>query len=323
MDMHSEHEHTKFSCDGSVVTRSGGSWEGHILPGAIFILWGLHHMLGIFRTYVNSHRSKKPEFISQPYYQFFSLPLMTESWFKILLPPLAVSVELYWAHDAYRRLVCSAGTVRHGHINGDTLNNWQHTAIYPGFVAAGIIDLVSQHVALPSGTSKAFVALAFLNETILMLLHKKHTPLDIAVHLMLGYTMLSSFIFTILEIARPRSFLISCGRVFSLFLQGTWLCAAGRILFENRPFWDEMGGEDTAPAMYIPVLYCFHILGVAFTMAMSYVGFLVYYTRRHSDIEFPRRATSDSEHAALLELESIHAYHRESFDRGCKACDAC
>ena len=85
--------------------------------------------------------------------------------------------------------------------------------------------------------------MAFLCESLLMGLHKKHTPLDIAVHSVLFYTMLATAVLILLEAIRPRSFLLSCGRVAAVFTQGAWFLAAAGIMFTGA--WGSAFGCDS------------------------------------------------------------------------------
>jgi hypothetical protein len=41
-------------------------------------------------------------------------------------------------------------------------------------------------------------------------------------------------VFCVAEVAFPRSFLISCGRVASILMQGVWFLASARMLFEGE-----------------------------------------------------------------------------------------
>lgn len=76
--------------------------------------------------------------------------------------------------------------------------------------------------------------MAFVCESLLMGLHKKHTPLDIEVHAVLFYTMAATAVFVMLEAVYPRSFLVSCGRAGGALLQAGWFMVAASIMFEGE-----------------------------------------------------------------------------------------
>ncbi|KXZ43715.1 hypothetical protein GPECTOR_82g249 [Gonium pectorale] len=272
------HGHGIWMCDGEPLMTEGGSWIGHVLPGVVFILWGLHWMQGIYRNYFNSRRLKGQEYRAQTTHSLWKLPPCSESVCKAFLPCLAISIELFFAHrGGWRTLICPAGTPRAGHVYGPHIGNWQHAAMYPAFILAGIVDLVGMEVELPPGTQQVFLFLAFLCESLLMGLHKKHTPLDIAVHSVLFYTMLATAVFILLEAIHPRNFMLSCGRVAATLLQGTWFFAAAHIMFTHRPAWDEMGGEDMSPAMMVPVVFVGLILLVLVVMFPAYLATHAWY----------------------------------------------
>jgi len=83
------------------------------------------------------------------------------------------------------------------------MNNWQHAAIYPGFVLSGLVDLVSTKMTFPTGTSHAFLVLAISVEAFLMGTHEKHEPLDKMVHWLLFVAMLLCLVFLLLELHAP------------------------------------------------------------------------------------------------------------------------
>lgn len=68
-----------------------------------------------------------------------------------------------------------------------------------------------------------FVGLAFGLEGFLMVLHKKHVPLDMITHELLGYTMLACALGVLLELKAPGNFLVSVFRGFAVQMQGVWL----------------------------------------------------------------------------------------------------
>mmetsp|Transcript_15651 Transcript_15651/g.46174 ORF Transcript_15651/g.46174 Transcript_15651/m.46174 type:complete len:175 (+) Transcript_15651:129-653(+) len=146
-------------------------------------------------------------------------------------PPLTLCSAL-WCHGDVKT---SAMTVApwEGHIVGGNLNNYQHASVYPAFIISGIVDVLASRAKAPPGTDKLYLSLAFLYSAMLMGLHKKHAPLDRAVHTNLFYAMLATAVCTLGEVALPHSLMLSLGRVGTVALQGAWLLAAARMLFES------------------------------------------------------------------------------------------
>ena len=78
-------------------------------------------------------------------------------------------------------------------------------------------------VRLPPGTENVFLGAAFLNEGALMLVHKKHLPLDGVLHQILALCMLATAVGVFAELRDPPSFLVSAFRSFSLTMHGLWM----------------------------------------------------------------------------------------------------
>ncbi|GLC44826.1 hypothetical protein PLESTB_001209800 [Pleodorina starrii] len=275
------HGHGIWKCDGEPWMKEGGSWIGHIAPGVVMMVWGLHWLQGAFRNYFNSLRHKGQEFHAQTTYTLWRFPATSEGVCKAFLPMVAVSVELYFAHrGGWRTMICPAGTTREGHFYGPHFGNWQHAAMYPAFILAGFVDLLGHEVELPPGTQQAFLFLAFFCEALLMGLHKKHTPLDIAVHSVLFYAMSATAVMILAEAIRPRNFLLACGRATAMFVQGGWFVMAAHIMFSGDKAWDEnINGTptDMAPSMMVPIFFVLVILlSVAFTL-LAFLAFHLYY----------------------------------------------
>lgn len=269
MDSH----HTMYLCDGTVYPGGGGSWIGHVFPGTVFVIWGLHWMLSIYRTYLNrpdSYRAKT----------WHKLILLDKDWpiealAKFFFPPIAMLAELYLAHQGgWRYLICPDSTQRAGHLFSNHLNNWQHAAMYPAFIVSGAVDLIALKVDMPEGVQQAYLGLAFFVESLLMGLHKKHEPLDEVVHVLLFYAMLMTCVFVILEIPYPDNVLVSSGRCASILLQGTWFIVVANMMFTGKTMWNTSEG-DMAPAMYAPVQFAMCIVFIVCAMLTVYVAMLL------------------------------------------------
>ncbi|KAG2492442.1 hypothetical protein HYH03_009385 [Edaphochlamys debaryana] len=295
--------HGLFFCSGEPLLTEGGSWIGHLMPGVVFVLWGLHWMQGIYRNYLVSRRQKGGEYRMETTHSLWRLPKQSEAICKTVLPLIAISWELYFAHKGgFRSLLCPAGYPRAGHFYGPHMTNWQHMAIYPAFVVSGVVDLVGFEVELPAGTQQVALFIAFMCEALLMGLHAKHLPLDIAVHGILFYTMLACAIMVLAELAYPASFLASWGRVAATLMQGVWFFAAAVILFEHRPAWDEAGGEDMAPAMMTPVVFVFCILLVVVFLFASYLAFHCWFVIQDA------RGASQYERTSALDEDPLEGH---------------
>lgn len=167
---------------------------GHILPGAVFILWGCYwaYHACIYHVWVSPRRPYRAR-------AWYPLPLplcrLAEPILKLVVPLVAVSMELYFDHpDGYRYLYCPAGTRHANRFALTHVNNWQHAAVYPAFLLAGAVDLLSHWVALPPGSSHAVLAVAYAVMAFLMGTHEKHEPQDkVGVFCLLACCCMSRF----------------------------------------------------------------------------------------------------------------------------------
>lgn len=50
---------TMLNCYGYPIPERQGNWQGHVFPGSIFLVWGVHWMLGTFWRFVAATRSGK------------------------------------------------------------------------------------------------------------------------------------------------------------------------------------------------------------------------------------------------------------------------
>lgn len=75
----------------------GGSWIGHIFPGCMFVIWSLHWLQGILRSYFQAEQ-RGEEYQSQTYYTLPGFPKLAEPFVKTALPMVAISLELFFAH---------------------------------------------------------------------------------------------------------------------------------------------------------------------------------------------------------------------------------
>jgi len=270
-------QHATWFCNGSANVFEGGNWIGHVFPGTLFIIWSAHWLLSFVRQYYEQLLNSEP-YTSRTCFRVLWFPKHwpLESAIKVSLPPLCMLLELWLAHKGgYRRLICG-GEARAGHMIGNHINNWQHAAMYPGFIISGMVELLSLKVALPQGLSQAVLAVGFVCEALLMGLHKKHAPRDVMVHALLFYGMMSSAIFSGLEAGWPHNPLLTAGRIAGTALQGAWFIATARILYEGKDAWDVTGG-DMAPVMYMPILFLILALVMIVVITLAFlVGFFIY-----------------------------------------------
>lgn len=274
-------------CDGSVSYDRKGSWMGHVLPGIVFCIWGTYMLLQVSRMWL--WRSARKPYRALAWYPMDTHYLRYfEPIIKIILPPIAVSIELYWDHPSYRYLYCPEGTKFAGRFAMTHMNNWQHTSTYPAFVLAGIIDLLGNLVELPPFMGHGALAIAFGVAAFMMGTHEKHDPMDKMGHWLLYVAMLLCLIFIIAEIAAPSKPILGFGKALAFIFHGAWLIQLGRMEFERHPQWSEAysGGADLAP-------FAFCMIGVTIAFCATAFFALLSFLRDRHLVYLPLAETSD------------------------------
>ncbi|KAF5843406.1 hypothetical protein DUNSADRAFT_16905 [Dunaliella salina] len=251
-------------------------WKGHVLPGTIFILWGLHWLQGSLRLYFSQNPEKYRSLAC--YGLPGSPPWPLEGVFKMALAFLGGWMELtFMKRDGFTRLICKPGTPREGFINGGTVHNWQHFVSYVGFFVSGAVDIINYFLpglSLPEDVEKVFLGLAFFNEAMLMFLHEKKTPLDRLMHQTLAYAMFGTALPIWAEVVWPQSFLATMCRVGGALGQGVIFWVIAQTIKMDDVYiveWDQTNGQDQVLSSYAAVIFvqCFVGLQCLFTLTVA------------------------------------------------------
>lgn len=126
---HMDHQHTNESiaahpaepaamrerCDGTLDPGGYGSWQGHMLPGLIFVIWGTWMAYGAFKLYLASSvvsSGPKGRAVRKPYTArvWHKAPwrsaALLEPIFKLVLVCLGLLTELRLDHSEYVYVAC-------------------------------------------------------------------------------------------------------------------------------------------------------------------------------------------------------------------------
>lgn len=290
------HEGMGVSCDGVPPKGEGGTLMGHVLPGILFVVWGSWWAYNVCLRSVVSVRNKMV-FESQPFYRFPRERMsLLEPVLKIVLPIIAMSMELYFDHlsEGFQHLYCPEGTIHAGEFAGDNVNNWQHASSYPAVITSGIVDLLSRVVKLPPGVNRAFSALWIGIMGFLMFVHEKHEALDKMVHWLLAVAMLFAFVCAMLEVYATKSPVVSMSKSVTTILVGAWLIQIGKAMYAGGPEWTQ---SRSVGAMLAPVFFCMILL----LIAVSVLGLYVILSVLHAHQLIPKAllSTCEAEHQCL------------------------
>lgn len=195
-----------------------GTFIGHILPGAGFILLGLWHLFNIIGNYVRSPWRYK-----------------TRTWFPVEgLGRLFRHAELYFIFAG------ACGSIA-GELLPDRfwsitthLNNFEHSTIsftlllYAAF--AFVVDVLD--VPVPQGWLHSSAAIALSEELLLFHFHSAdHMGLEGHYHLLLQYPVAVGILTLLVEVFVLHLPVLGVLRSMSFVLQGSWFILMGFILW--------------------------------------------------------------------------------------------
>jgi hypothetical protein len=200
MDMQTHAAH------GSAAQLSS-TFEGHVLPGAMFLIWAVYWIAQSFRR----GDGVGPD---SPLESGLFLPVA-----KVVLPSIGVWVEI----------------PGRGWYPMDVVMSWQHVTMYGAFALTGVIDLLARRgVVSPRATYLAFAA-AQTNAGFLFAGHGSHAGVEGLVHAYLAWVFFAVAAVAVLESVRPSTHL-KWMRIGSQIALGSWFIVAGWILY--RSGWD-------------------------------------------------------------------------------------
>ncbi|KAL3680582.1 hypothetical protein R1sor_023538 [Riccia sorocarpa] len=203
-----------------------GTFIGHILPGVGFILIGLWHLFSIIRSYVETPWS----YNSRAWF-----PTRWTGW-RRYMEPLAIMLGSLASISA-ELFICPA---KHQPFDDDWsipdnhLNNFEHSTMSLFFFIFGACCLTSDltKVHVPRGLLHLMGAVAFSQELILFHFHSAdHMGLEGHFHWLLQLPIAVGLVCALLEVASPKSFIVSFVRAVSILYQGFWFVQMGLTLW--------------------------------------------------------------------------------------------
>jgi hypothetical protein len=204
-----------------------GTFVGHILPGAGFVVIGLWHLLNTVRNYVEGpwNYQSKPWFPTRwrgKYLKYLELYAI------IFGSCTSIAAELFICPAKHQPFADDWS------IPSDHLNNFEHSTISLFFAFYGITCLVSDilKIHLPRGVLHIMGAFAFSQELMLFHFHSAdHMGLEGHYHWLLQLPIIVGLIAAMLEVAVPKAFIVSYVRSVSILFQGVWFIQMGLTLY--------------------------------------------------------------------------------------------
>jgi hypothetical protein len=178
------------------------TFEGHVLPGSMFILWALMWM---GQRMIQGDDIARARSLESTLY----IPIL-----KVVLPLIGVWVEIpgeNWGPTT-------------------TLMSLQHVTMYSAFVLTGVVDLLAYKKLLPSASTYIAFAMAQTTAGYLFWSHAIHGGVDTRVH-----RILASAFFVVAAIAVSEAVRPSVGRgwirIGAQLVMGGWFILGGWVLY--------------------------------------------------------------------------------------------
>jgi len=178
------------------------TFEGHVLPGSMFILWAL---LWMGQRLAQGDDLARARTLESTLY----LPIL-----KIVLPLVGVWVEIPGANwDVMARLM-----------------SLQHVTMYSAFALTGVVDLLAYKNLLPAASTYIAFAAAQFTAGFLFWGHAIHGGVDAVVHRILASAFFVVAAFAVSEAVRPsvgRGWL----RIGAQLVMGGWFILGAWVLY--------------------------------------------------------------------------------------------
>ncbi len=288
-----------------------GSLAGHVLPGCLFVVFGVWWVFISLWTHLSRSRSvsssrpkgakgklkrqssgmsylkykrdhdlSRKSWLPQPFWSRVQL----EPVIKIILPLIGVVIEAFFDEvtdgNGDTHIGWSVFRLYKDDGNFNNLAKLHHITMYSAFVLSGIVDLLSIFVRFPKHTSQIFFALAFFSEGILFYFHSEaEYPPSAQVHWVLTVGIFACGLVTFLRVFQATNLLINIGVASTILFQGTWFIQAGFLLFPPGKKGLDKGlanEERTGEAahnfqMFVSACATWHVLGIAVFVLLMWV----------------------------------------------------
>ncbi len=183
------------------------TFEGHVLPGTMFILWALLWIGQNFRAGAFEARDRALE-------SSLVIPVL-----KVILPLIGVWVEI----------------PGEGWGPTTTLMSLQHVTMYSAFALTGVVDLLAYRGLLPRAATFVAYAAAQTNAGYLFWGHAIHDGVDGIVHRILAVVFFTVAGLGILDVFRPAAG-VAWLRIGAQLVLGSWFILGAWILYLSG--WD-------------------------------------------------------------------------------------
>ena len=263
-----------------------GSFFGHALPGAFFIVFASWWCVQIYRRFYQSLQTPRG---SDAFTSSVTWPVRTrKGWLDVEAYAVVVAVTLGMLVELV------AATLRNGHLG---VNNTQHATMYFFFGLTSLCAIVAPKVkviAEPDSLTYICLFMAYTAEGLLFKFHLfGRSHIDQQLHTLLVYTIFASSVVTLAECKYRHNVLLPLARSFLTILQGTWFYQAAFVLYpplsapwHGSEYTHEPAGEGGAMdhnvhnmMMLITCAYTWHAAVIFIVMLLTGVAIGKYYDK--------------------------------------------
>lgn len=204
-----------------------GTFVGHILPGAGFLLLGLWHLYNTIAAHVRSpwHFKTRTWFPPRGLSNRFR---HAELYFVMIGSCLSIAAELFICPSAHQPWADDWSIPEHH------LNNFEHSTISLFLCIYAALALVADvtQLHLPQGWLHGVAAIALSQELLLFHFHSAdHMGLEGHYHWLLQLPIAVAILALVAEIAIRSLPIITTLRSMALLFQGTWFIQMGMVLW--------------------------------------------------------------------------------------------
>ncbi|XP_031574263.1 transmembrane protein 45B-like [Actinia tenebrosa] len=250
-----------------------GSFNGHAVPGFLFLLLSSWWALNVLFVYAKILRNRSASsdlnltmrFKSTTWFpihsrRFSKVPC--ESIVKFFLSSLGIALELFT--DNSWILI-----KENGEFEETSLNNYAHSAMYGFFIFSALLECLQfwNALVLPKAGEHLALSFAFFVEGLLFYFHLHGRPvLDVRLHTLLYVVVFATSFVLVLEAWMKDSFLLLVVRVYLVMLQGTWFFQIAHSLYGANPW------KDTPPNReFVAIAFSWHCLVLLFVWLVAFV----------------------------------------------------
>ncbi|XP_066478341.1 transmembrane protein 45A [Tiliqua scincoides] len=238
------------------------NFAGHVLPGTLFLLFGLWWSVKYPLKYLCRRKTNAYPLGSKVGFQHVEV---IEGIIKAAIALIGMIAEQFVPSGPHLKLY------NYETNQWDHLMNWQHATMYLFFGISGLVDIVVHTTNMfPIALDRMMLSLAVFMEGFLFYHHiHGRAILDQHVHQLLILTIFGGAFIIFLEVFFRGIIVLEMFRASVCLLHGSWLWQIGFVLYppSGSPEWNQM---DLNNVMFLSMCYCWHYAFAILIVALNY-----------------------------------------------------